>query len=623
MRYSLLVILLTLLGFGVAAQSIDTISGASFDSIATIKGSIPPSKIFKERVIRIAENPAYQTSQLDELLSQESALHLRQYGPGQLTSISMRGASAAQTNVYWNGVLLNSPMLGQADLSVVPLIGVDEAAIRYGYANQRDGFGGLGGSILLSSNSHETPVSFTLGMASYSDYSVGVISNYQIKKWRLKSGVSYRSAENDFEFSNIAKPDYPTETRKHNSFLQYTFQQHAWYTAKNGGEWSAHGLYTAADRDIPNAISSQVPSDQTQEDQTALITVAYQKHYTNWFFKTQAAYRFIELNYENPQSNIHSNSTMHGLQWTNYASRYIGNRNKIEANLLLTVDQAFASTYAEEIRSQGRLGIQYTRLVGDNWRIYAGVQPEFVDDTVIAALPVLGITRDLWNNHMTIKANVARIMRYPTLNDLYWNPGGNANLKPELGWNSELGIALNEQLDSWLFNAEVTGFIGAIDEWILWIPNEEGFSEVQNVEEVDQKGVELNLRVKKQLNTNWSIGFKGDYTFVQSTDQNGNQLIYTPENELNYQVTVGYKKWIFKGIYHFTDERYTTSNNTWFLPAYDLVDLILGYQVKSQLKWEGMVQLQVSNILEKSYMSLAGRPMPGRVYQLSIQLRRK
>ncbi len=622
MRYSL-VILLNLICGSVVAQSIDTIPGVSFDSMATIEGSIPPPKIFKERVIRIEENPAYQTSQLDELLSRESALHLRQYGPSQLTSISMRGASAAQTNVYWNGVLLNSPMLGQADLSIVPLIGVDEAAIRYGYANQRDGFGGLGGSILLSSKIQESPLSLTLGVASYNDYSLGAISNYKVKKWRLKSGVSYRSAENDFEFSNIAKPDSPTESRKHNRFIQYSFQQHGWYTAQNGGEWSLHGLYTAANRDIPNTISSQVPSDQTQKDQTALITAAYQKHYVNWFFKTQVAYRFMELDYENRQSNIQSNSTMHGLQWTNYASRYIGERNKIEANLLLAVDQAFASTYAEEVRLQGRLGVQYTRLVGDNWRLYAGLQPEFVDDTVIATLPILGITRDLWSKHITIKANVARNMRYPTLNDLYWTPGGNPNLKPEIGWNSELGFAWNQQVNSWRFNSEITGFIGAIDEWILWVPNEDGFSEVQNVQEVDQKGIELNLGIKKQLGTNWNLGFKGDYTFVQSTDQDGNQLIYTPENELNYQVIVGFKKWILRGIYHFTDERYTTSNNTWFLPAYDLVDLRLDYKIQSRLKWDGTVQFQVSNVLEKSYMSLAGRPMPGRVYQLSIQLRRK
>src|SRR5688572_23985310 len=46
--------------------------------------------------------------------------HLRSYGQGGLSTLSLRGAGAGHSSVLWNGLPLQSPLNGQLDLSQVP-----------------------------------------------------------------------------------------------------------------------------------------------------------------------------------------------------------------------------------------------------------------------------------------------------------------------------------------------------------------------------------------------------------------------------------------------------------------------------------------------------------------------
>lgn len=43
--------------------------------------------------------------------------------------------------------------------------------------------------------------------------------------------------------------------------------------------------------------------------------------------------------------------------------------------------------------------------------------------------------------NVVLKASAARNYRYPTLNDLYFQPGGNPDLRPEQGWTFDAGAS--------------------------------------------------------------------------------------------------------------------------------------------------------------------------------------
>ena len=50
-----------------------------------------------------------------------------------------------------------------------------------------------------------------------------------------------------------------------------------------------------------------------------------------------------------------------------------------------------------------------------------------------------------WQASETLRLRAAayRGLRLPTLNELYYNPGGNSNLKPEKGWNEDAGYTIS------------------------------------------------------------------------------------------------------------------------------------------------------------------------------------
>ncbi|HQW46611.1 MAG TPA: TonB-dependent receptor plug domain-containing protein, partial [Chitinophagaceae bacterium] len=73
----------------------------------------------------------YQTNSLNHLLALHTNVFVKNYGVGSLSTISIRGSSAAQTAVLWHGLNLNNAMTGLADFSILPVSFFDEIKINY------------------------------------------------------------------------------------------------------------------------------------------------------------------------------------------------------------------------------------------------------------------------------------------------------------------------------------------------------------------------------------------------------------------------------------------------------------------------------------------------------------
>lgn len=87
---------------------------------------------------------------LGEILQQEPGVVVtRRGGPASPATISIRGSSADQVLVLVNGVPLNDPLTGQADLSLVPLSAVEQITVLRGAQSARYGPRALGGVIAV------------------------------------------------------------------------------------------------------------------------------------------------------------------------------------------------------------------------------------------------------------------------------------------------------------------------------------------------------------------------------------------------------------------------------------------------------------------------------------------
>src|SRR5690606_22370891 len=82
----------------------------------SIQGIRPERFMSGQKNLNIDSVSFHQNSNqtLGEFLLTQTPIIVKNYGAGQLASVSFRGTSASHTAVLWNGININYPSLGQA-----------------------------------------------------------------------------------------------------------------------------------------------------------------------------------------------------------------------------------------------------------------------------------------------------------------------------------------------------------------------------------------------------------------------------------------------------------------------------------------------------------------------------
>ena len=87
---------------------------------------------------------------MSDILTQHSSLFIKSYGRATESTAEFRGTSPSHTQVLWNGLKINSPMLGTVDFSTIPSYFVDQASLLHGASSLVLTGGGLGGAVDLA-----------------------------------------------------------------------------------------------------------------------------------------------------------------------------------------------------------------------------------------------------------------------------------------------------------------------------------------------------------------------------------------------------------------------------------------------------------------------------------------
>jgi iron complex outermembrane receptor protein len=247
-----------------------------------------------------------------------------------------------------------------------------------------------------------------------------------------------------------------------------------------------------------------------------------------------------------------------------------------------------------------------------------------VEGETIPFVPSVGTEFDI-SKTISLKAQAARSYRLPTFNDLYWQPGGNPDLLAEEGWNEELTLQFHQQKETFGSTFSLTAFNRTIDNWILWQPNGL-FYEPQNIAKVWSRGLEQRLQLSGNFGKiNWK--FTEGYDWVRSTQEEaatdafiGKQLIYVPQHQAFAGIEFGFRQIRFHYQHTFTADVFTLSNNTKSLPAYNLGNMTMSYQLKRK-QGQGRLFIRINNAWNTTYRAIENRRMPGRSMQLGCSLR--
>ncbi|MDE5637635.1 MAG: TonB-dependent receptor, partial [Alistipes sp.] len=243
---------------------------------------------------------------------------------------------------------------------------------------------------------------------------------------------------------------------------------------------------------------------------------------------------------------------------------------------------------------------------------------------VIPALFIDAVLSEKWN--VIAKASVSRNFRFPTLNDLYFLPGGNPDLKKEHGATYDCGVEFTVgKAGRYKLHGEVAWFDSHIDDWIVWLPSFKGFWEPKNIKKVHAYGIELKGSLGIEFNSDWALQLDANFSWTPSINNGdpinwadeaiGKQLVYVPRISAAVNGVLTYGTWSLGYKWCHYGERFTTSSNETatkigkVLPYY-MSDVAL--EKKLPLRWaELSLKMSVRNLFDEEYESVLSHPMPG------------
>ena len=596
---------------------------------------------------------------LSDLLSENTPVFIKNHGRGALATASFRGTAASHTQVTWNGISINSPMAGMVDFSLIPVYIIDELNLKHGPASLADGIGGIGGSINLHNRAGWTDkrtISYMQGIGSYHTFDEFLQLGLGSDKIRSKTRLYHNRSKNDYTFVNrgIGNIDphtgslaHPIDTNDYASYTRYGLLQELYYRPRPDHVISMKYWGQYADRTIPRPTSYEGPdnSNLNSQQDTDHRVVADWKYYSvigKWMVRSGYSAKQLDYSQMNRVPGlglvpaIYSESRQNSLFSTLAYSGSRGNDLSYKGTLDMNFHKVGSADSVSGTGYKGRRNevsmlFAIRKGFADRLNLNLMLRQDWVDGERVPFIPFLGVEVRLLNGaDLLWKGNVARNYHQPSLNDLYWQPGGNSGLRPEKGFTVETGLEYQQHQRGHLFKTELTLYRTDIEDWIIWIPSYRGFWEPRNISRVLSKGVEYNLQIQGNLA---DFGYKMAATYGYTSSVNygdpaiwgdnsyGKQLVYIPLHSGNMMMHLNWKNLFVTYQYNAYSERFTTSSNDvtrrdWLYP-YFMNDVSAGgsFHVK-QVNFT--VELKVYNLFNEAYHSVLYRPMPGRNYQFVI-----
>jgi iron complex outermembrane receptor protein len=588
----------------------------------TVQGSKLTAPTFSVRTQKLDSSTAsiVTATTVADLLNREAALFVKTYGAGGLATLATQGTGAAHTALIWNGIRINNPMLGLSDLSLVPSFLLDEATLQYGGSGPVQGNGAVGGSLHLNSNPDERKgvhVKLLTGVSSFGGYQQGVSLNMHNGNVLTKTRFYTQGAQNNFKYENF---DGRERVQSNAALLQYGFT-HDLQIRRADNRFSFHGWYLKNDYKIPPHMF-KVSSTENQQDENFRGAIKWERSFKNFDFNILSGINHDFIHYSDPSTLLDEKSNATSMQFDgevtykkvrnfNFAFRLTGDHSKARVEAyrgtkeLNQLNGAFKSVFSKE-----RINISL--------EIRNGVH----NGNALPLLPSAGL---LWNIHhsLQLKANASKVYRVPTLNDRFWVPGGNIDLKPEVGYSNSIGINFQKKIHSFKFLVEVNAFDLLLDNVIVWLPQQGGVYAANNIQQIKSQGLNgiATLNFQKQ-DFNIAVQFAPQWnnstiTKTKELESLNKQLIYSPRIIYKGNFQVAYKTLSLKYYLNYAGYRFTSTDNNAWLDPYSTSDVVVSYTKEFKNIAVSFVG-SIRNILSSNYEVIAYRAMPGINYQGGI-----
>jgi iron complex outermembrane receptor protein len=580
------------------------------------------------------DSSAFQISNnksIANLISENTNISFKSYGSGGAATISIRGTGAGHTRLDWNGISINNPMLGQSDFSLIPVSAADEISILYGSSSMINGNGGIGGIISLETKpvwSDESSVSVSAGAGSFGNYSGTAAIRTGNMHFQSCTKAFFNNSENDFRYLNTETDATPSwETMKENRVRSSGLIQEMYYRGEKS-LLSARIWYQSANRELPYSMLTRQPGlHEKQNDESFRTMVSYNLKQGKSDISLTGAWLTDNLDYLNNLASIDSRNRAETMVIKAGIENNITHDFKISFSINEELNIIKSNNY-ENIISRNIATLTGSAEKSFSKQIRAIILFREILDKETLLIPDFSAGvhyRIMEDKDFVLKASVSRNSKIPSLNDLYWYPGGNRDLKNEYATQYEMAYEMAGKPAGGLsYYFDIEGFRYNIQNMVLWRPGANSYWTADNIQNVNSSGIETSLRLIYKVNHFYSR-LNGGYSYtraVSHTDGNASsnfQMAYIPVSQAYSSLFISLGKFYSVWNCNLTGRRYLTSDNSHYLHGYLLNNITAGAKLAGRGR-SFDVSFSADNIFNQSYQAIAHYPMPGRAYFLKLTL---
>lgn len=559
---------------------------------------------------------------LAQLIEQNSNTYIKNYGSGSLSTFSIRGGSAGQSLVLWNGLPLSSPMLGLLDLSLIPSNVGDNISLTKGGSSAMWGSGAISGLLKIDSRPQKDyKILNTTSIGSFGTLNQNLTINLAKGKLHATSKYIHESSDRDFEYE--VSPLLPKIKQSNATYKRNHFIQDLYFDINNNNRFEAHIWAYKATTQIPST-TVQNKSTAYQNDSAIRSILSYKHIGKHSILESKIGYFKDHNDFYNP-------ATL--LEALNVFDSWFGeiNGQVQRGKHKFSVGSTFSYTHATSegykgSASEQKVGIFATHLYEkEKFKLKSSIRQEIIGGNFVPLTPNIAIAYKplTW---MNIHLKASRDFRSPTLNDRFWKPGGNQDLLPESGWSEELGVTFRKNINHISSEYSATVFYRDIKNWILWSPGQDvPYWAAQNINNVVSQGIEQTASIKYVTN---KVQLKLDlgYDYISSAFQTaltipkveaGDQLLYNPKHNARASFSIKNNNWKLKYMHAFTGMTRGVNED---LPSFHTGNIEIAYSTKIQ-NTNLSINLNVFNVLNHRYFIIERRPIAGRNYNIGITIK--
>lgn len=571
-----------------------------------------------------------------ELLGRQPGLFIPdQPTLGNNQSLSIRGSSSQHVLVLLNGVPMNSPSLGTADLSQFPLDNVERIEIYRGTASSVHGAQAIGGIVNI----------ITIRPEGTTKAHVDILSgSFNTQTYRF----NFSAKPGNFDYALSGGRAFSSGWRKNNDSANNTVSVQLGYDLKKAARLSVFGQLYRSGLGLPGP--SNVPIEQwdnslereasspnaRQEDHDTVFSADYQDRGNSLSPNVKVYEHSAKQIYRNSDWNIDDlrRTASQGVHISLIPLINTAFSAEVRKDKLHQRDNNAATDKIHETLTLNSAAMEYT-IKSNPLLLLLGAR---FDHHSLSGNQVSPRASFLWNDifpKWKLAANGATGFRPPSLNDLFWPrqeetffgttyiTEGNRNLDPEKSFSLDVGV--ENKTDS--YTAKATVFYLLTDDLIYWDSQMLTLTSIryrpENIAKAKHTGLELSFEQALTSFLHHSVQYTAMYVAgKRETDESYQLLAFRPKHILAYNAS-----WTFSTTWKAIVE------NRWNAKSYERDGekgkkipsaniLTLGLEKKILTS---TLSFKVENILNKRYAHRTDGfgswyPLPGRTYWASLNL---